>query len=234
MSAAHEEPASAKALLSAAPLFAELPESIVEAVAEQSSVRRFEAGETVFSPGQFDGAEFVYLASGLMRASRADPSSGNLVVETISHGSFFALALSVLQADALGLSGVTISAEAAADAVFIDVEAFRALVAQRPLLARRLLLHFAAASVGGGSHAGEAAPDRRVFAAVASLVRRDAVEGSWRIDKMPKHRDLADLANVAEADAASAVARLIASGVARREYPGLVIDDMAQLNRLAR
>lgn len=229
-----ERPASAKTLLTAAPLFAELPEAIIEAVADQSSVRRFEPGETVFSAGQFDGAEFLYLASGLMKASRADPANGSMVVETISQGSFFALALSVLPADAVGLAGVTISAEATADAVLIDAEAFRALVAQRPLLARCLLLHFAAASVGGASHAGEAAPDRRVFAAVASLVRRDAVEGSWRIGKMPKHRDLADLANVAEADAASAVARLIASGVARRDYPGLVIDDMAQLNRLAR
>ena len=34
--------------------------------------------------------------------------------------------------------------------------------------------------------------------------------------------------------AASAVAKLIQSGVARRDYPGLIIDDMAQLNRLAR
>lgn len=226
---------SAKVLLAAAPLLSELPEAIVEAVADLSSVRRFESGETVFTAGQFDGAEVLYLASGKMKASRADPAHGSMVVEAISPGSFFALALAVLPPEAVGLGDFSISAEETADAVLIDADALRALVAQRPLLARCLLQHFARASVGAGAAStAEAAPDRRVFAAIAAMVRRDAVEATWRIDKMPKHRDLADLANVAEADAASAVARLIVSGVARRDYPGLVIDDMPQLNRLAR
>lgn len=208
---------------------------IVEAIAEHSSVRRFERGETVFSAGQFDGAELLYLASGRFKASRADPASGSMVVEAIAPGSFYALALAALPADAVGLADVTISAEETSDAVLIDAEAFRGLVAQRPLLARCLLLHFAKASIGAyGASSEEAAPDRRVFAAIASLVRRSAVDATWRIDKMPKHRDLAELANVAEAAAASAVARLIVSGVARRDYPGLVIDDMAQLSRLTR
>ncbi len=230
-----ERSPAAKVLLAAAPLFAELPEAIIDAVAEQSSVRRFGRGETVFSAGQFDGAEILYLASGKMKASRADSASGSMIVEAISPGSFFALALAVLPPDAVGLADVSIAAEETADAVLIDAEAMHGLVAQRPLLARCLLQHFAKASVGtGAASAGEAAPDRRVFAAIAAMVRRDAVEATWRIDKMPKHRDLADLANVAEADAASAVARLIVSGVARRDYPGLVIDDMPQLNRLAR
>jgi CRP-like cAMP-binding protein len=227
---------AARTLLAGAPLFADLPEAIIEAIAEQSNLRHFERGEAVLSPGQFDGAEFLYLASGRLKASRADPATGSMVVESISQGSFFALTLAVLPADEAGFSNLTILAETAVDAVFVEVEAFRALVAQRPLLARCLLLHFARVAAGGGAgpQAAEASPDRRVFAAVASLVRRDAVEGAWRINRMPKHRDLAEIADVAEADAASAVARLIASGVARRDYPGLVIDDMAQLNRLAR
>lgn len=222
-------------MLAAAPLFADLPEAIIDSVAEQSSIRRFGQGETVFSAGQFDGAEILYLASGKLKASRADPASGSMVVEAITPGSFFALALAVLAPDAVGLSEVSISADETADAVLIDAEALRGLVAQRPLLARCLLQHFARASIKtGAAAADETAPDRRVFAAIAAMVRRDAVAAAWRIDKMPRHRDLADLANVAEADAANAVARLIVSGVARRDYPGLVIDDMAQLNRLAR
>ena len=204
---------AAKTFLSAAPLFADLPEAIVDAVTEQSSLRRFGSGETVFAAGQFDGAEILYLASGKMKASRADPARGSMVVEVITPGSFFALALAVLPPEAVSLSDVSISAEEAADAVLIDAEALRGLVAQRPLLARCLLQHFAKASAGAGAaSSGEAAPDRRVFAAIAAMVRRDAVDATWRIDKMPKHRDLADLAHVAEADAASAVARLIVSG----------------------
>ncbi len=50
---------------------------------------------------------------------------------------------------------------------------------------------------------------------------------------MPKHRELADEAGVEEALTAGAVASLIQQGVARRDYPGLVINDMARLNELA-
>jgi len=225
----------AETLLARAALFSELPRPIVQAIAETSSVRTVELGETIFTPGQFDGSELIFVASGRLKAVRADPTSGSMVVDFIVPGEFFALVLAVLPADAARFSGVTISAEATTNVVLIDAEALRGLVAQRPLLARCLLMHFAALSmVTGGASADEAAPDRRVFAAIAALVRRDAVHSVWRIEKMPKHRDLADIANVAEGEAAGAVARLISSGVARRDYPGLVIDDMAQLNRLAR
>jgi len=230
-----ENSPGAETLLARAALFGDLPPSIIQSISEISGVRRFGAGETIFSPGQFDGAELLYVASGCLRAVRADPASGSMVVELIAPGGCFALVLAVLSADVAQFSSLTLSTEAASEVVFIDADAFRALVAQRPLLARCLLMHFALASIATGeASAEEAAPDRRVFAAIAALVRRDAATSVWRIEKMPKHRDLADLAKVGESDAASAVARLISSGVARRDYPGLVIDDMVQLNRLAR
>lgn len=231
------QPESAHALLSNAAIFADLPKAIIEAVADASSVRRVGAGETIFAHGQFDGSELVFVADGRLKGTQADPETGAMMVESIGPGSFFALALAVVSPESTRLNGVTISADTDTTAVLVDAEAFRNLVAQRPLLARALLLHFARASLGAGTGAGavaEAAPDRRVYAAIAALVRRDAVAAAWRIDRMPKHRDLADLANVAEGDAANAVARLISTGVARRDYPGLIIDDMSQLNRLAR
>lgn len=220
-------------LLAGAPLFADLPAGDLDAVAQAAGARRFGAGETVFSTGQYDGSEIIYVASGAMKSAGADPRTGSMVVETIGAGAFFGLALAALPPEGCRLNEATITAEADTLAVFIDAEAMRALVAQSPMLARAMLLHFAKAALGGGS-AEESGPERRVFAAIASLVKRDAVAATWRIDRMPKHRDLADLAHVAESDAANAVARLIASGVARRDYPGLIIDDMGQLNRLAR
>lgn len=234
MSDNSEVSAAARDALSSCALFQGLSGAIVDQIGEHTSIRRFERGETIVSPGQFDGAELLFVAAGALKVTRADPANGSMVVETIAAGVFYALELGVLPLDAVRYAGVTISAESASEIAFIDAEAFRTLVAQRPLLARALLLHFANASIGAGASASEAAPDRRVFAAIASLVRRDAVEATWRIAKMPKHRDLADLAHVAENEAANAVAHLIASGVARRDYPGLVIEDMAQLNRLAR
>ncbi|MDZ7629621.1 MAG: cyclic nucleotide-binding domain-containing protein [Parvularculaceae bacterium] len=235
MSNPADQPAIAQTLLSEAAIFSDLPKAIIAAVAGAASVRRIEAGETIFAHGQFDGSELIFVADGRLRSTQADERTGSMMVESIGSGSFFALALAVVSPDLTRFSNVTIAAETDATVVFIDTEAFRNLVAQRPLLTRALLLHFARVSIGAGAGAAsEAGPDRRVFAAIAGLVRRDAVAATWRIDRMPKHRDLADLANVAEGDAANAVARLISTGVAKRDYPGLVIEDMAQLNRLAR
>ena len=59
------------------------------------------------------------------------------------------------------------------------------------------------------------------------------MSGGFCIKRMPKHRELADEAGVEESFAANAVATLIQEGVARREYPGLLIDDMSRLNQLA-
>ena len=80
----------------------------------------------------------------------------------------------------------------------------------------------------------ESSPERRIFAALLEYVERDAVNGDWRISRMPKHRELAEKAGVDEAATAGAIAQLIQDGVARRDYPGLVIEDMAQLSRLTR
>ncbi len=233
MSDSFQNSADVQGLVAGAALFADLPRSDVEAIAGIASLRRFGAGETVFSTGQFDGSELIFVASGALKSASADPRTGSMVVESIDAGAFFALALAAVPAEGCRFSEATITAEADCVAVFIDADAMRMLVAERPMLARALLLHFARSSAGAGA-AEESGPERRVFAAIAALVKRDAVSAAWRIDKMPKHRDLADLANVAEADAANAVARLIRSGVARRDYPGLVIEDMAQLGRLSR
>jgi CRP-like cAMP-binding protein len=233
LSKIHPISSDVRSLIAGAALFADLPPTDVKAIADIASLRRFSAGETVFSTGQFDGSELIFVASGALKSAFADPRTGSMVVESIGAGSFFALALAAVPAESRRFNDATITAATDAVAVFIDAEAMRALVSERPLLARALLLHFAHASAGGDG-VEEMGPERRIFAAIASLVKRDAVSAAWRIDRMPKHRDLADLANVAEADAANAVAHLIRSGVARRDYPGLVIEDMARLNRLSR
>jgi hypothetical protein len=95
--------------------------------------------------------------------------------------------------------------------------------------------YFARAIAAGSSRApqADASPERRVFAALMRYIERDAVKGDWRIPKMPKHRELAEASGVDEAAAAAAIAHLIQEGVARREYPGLVIEDMTRFGRFA-
>lgn len=225
--------AAAIAAIAAATPFGDLPEQVIASLAEASSVRRYLEGETVFAMGQFDGSEFLIVSSGTLKATHADQKSGSMLIEHVQAGDAFGLAYAVLGEDLRAPAGVSLTADRDCEIVAVDAAALRLVASQRPSLTRNLMLHFARKLLGDERVPEESSPERRVYAALAALIERDAVTAEWRIPKMPKHRELADRADVDEADAANAVARLIQSGVARRNYPGLIIDDMAQLGRLA-
>jgi len=227
------EPSIADAIASAAP-FSDLQMQILDALAAAASRRRYAAGETVFAIGQYDGSEFLVVQSGRLKASHVDPSSGSMIFEETPQGAIYGLAPAVVGGEADGAQSVTIVAERDSEVVAVDAQALRELASQRPSLTRALMLHFAGRLAGARAGAEESSPEQRVYAALCAYVERDAVTAAWRIARMPKHRELADRADVDEAVAASSVAKLIQSGVARRDYPGLIIDDIAQLNRLAR
>ncbi|MBB5517977.1 Crp/Fnr family transcriptional regulator [Amphiplicatus metriothermophilus] len=224
------------AALAAASPFADLPPAVVKAVAEISQARFYNAGEAVFSLGQYDGDEFFLVKSGRLKAASADPESGALLIDELPAGEFFGLAEAVVgEETAAGGRHLTLTAEIDSTVVAIDAAGFRAVVAQRPSLTRNLMLYFARA-LAATAQAGpvqDSAPERRVFAALLEYVERDAVSGLWRIPRMPRHRELAEKAGADEAATAGAIALLIQEGVARRDYPGLIIDDIAELNRLA-
>lgn len=224
----------AETIAAAAP-FADLPEQVVNALCSAAQMRAYAAGETVLAMGQFDGSEFMIVRSGKIKVSHADARSGAMLFEELGAGEIYGLAFAVVGADAAQLAGISLAAERDSTVVAVDAETLRELARERPSLTRSLMLYFARRLSGDQrSAAEESSPERRVYATLASYIERDTVTAEWRIPRMPKHRELADRADVDEAAAASAVARLIQSGVARRNYPGLIIDDIAQLNRLAR
>lgn len=214
--------------------FNNLPDAVLDAVNEIAELREYLAGEVVFALGQFDGGEFFLVRSGKLRASRADADSGSMLIEDFGKGQLFGLAEVVASDEDPRAGALTLSVEEDAELIAIDAGEFRSLVAQRPSLTRSLMQYFAAALVRASSpEAAESSAERRVFAALIEYVERDAISGDWRVPKMPKHRELAEKAGADETAAANAVAQLIQQGVARREYPGLVIADMAGLTRLA-
>lgn len=223
------------ASLTKAPPFDALPSVVLEAVAETAAPRRYHAGETVYSPGHFDGQEFLLVLRGRLKAAFSSPETGAMMIETIGAGEIFGLPEAMAEQDETGNDLLTLTAEEDCEAIAFDAEAFRAIVARRPLLARRLMRYFAAALIAAKrqSAPAELSAERRVFAALMEYVARDPVSGVWRVERMPRHRELGEKAGADEAATANAIARLIQDGIARRDYPGLVIDDIAQLNRLA-
>lgn len=221
--------------LTAFPVFQELPDAVIDSICQNSDRRHYDAGHTVFAAGQFDGGEFFVVVSGRMRCSIVDAGSGAMMIEDIGEGSIFGLELSLSEAATDKCEGISAMAESELCVIAIDAKAFRELAGQRPSLMRNIAAYFAAelAKIKFDPTQSEAAPHQRVYAALLQFVERDAATGQWRIAHMPKHRQLADQAGVEEAVTADAVASLIQEGVAQREYPGLIINDISRLNELA-
>ena len=223
-----------KALLQV-PLFQDLPPVVCGLLREACDYRRYEAGQTVFALGQYDGAEFFVVAAGRLRASIVDPSTGAMLVEEFGPRGVFGLETALSENSAETCERLAVTAEEPLSLIAVDADAFRKLAASRPSLMRKVASHLADEAVALRYNAAPAqtAPEQRVFAVLLEQVSRDPASGAWRIEKMPKHRELADRADVDETLAASAVATLIQEGVAQRDYPGLLINDMRRLNQLS-
>ncbi len=220
--------------IAAARPFSGLSDKIVDAVAQSAVARSYSAGQTVFSMGQYDGADAIVVARGVMRVSIIDAETGSVVVDDLGPNSAFAIDLTFCGAENSVFSRLSVTAEEELTLVFIEAEALRGLAGQRPSLMRNIARYFAE-ELGArrfNATTAQAAPQQRVFAQLLKFIERDNVQGLWRVPQMPKHRELADLADVEEGIAAGAVATLIQEGIAQRDYPGLIVNDMARLNEL--
>lgn len=233
----HIAPASSGPLdtLAGVPPFQDLPEAVLKLLCVHSERRTYVAGQTVFSLGQYDGAEFLVVLSGALRMSLTDAETGAMMIEDIGESGVFGLEIALAEPDPSLFQHIAVTAEKDCDVIVIDAAEFKTLAASRPSLMRNVAVYLGNALVTHRYRAASAhsAPEQRIYAALLECVTRDAVSGRWRIERMPKHRELADRAGVDEAAAAAAVAVLIQEGVAQRDYPGLVVNDMARLNQLA-
>ena len=215
--------------------FQDLPQPVHKILEESSDRRTYSAGQTVYSLGQYDGGEFFVVLKGKLKVSVLDAETGSMQIDEISENSIFGLEAVLTERPVEEFHRISVTADNDIDLIAIDAEAFRGLASSRPSLMRNIAMYFALQLSGlrFKTSTAQAAPEQRVFAALLKFVQRSAVNGDWRIDRMPKHRELADQAGVDEAIAASAVASLIQEGVAKREYPGLIVNDMQRLNQLA-
>lgn len=222
-------------LIGIVPPFADLPDTVAGAIAEVSQLRNYSQGETIYSLGQYDGGEILVVVEGSIKATLADPETGAMIINVIASTEVFGLAAAIAGTEEADAEQLTLTAEQDAKIVALDVEAFRVIVAQRPSLTRNLMHYFAKGLSGARFQrdSQESSPERSIYAALMEYVERDAITANWRIVKMPKHRELAEKVDTDEALVASAVAQLIQDGVVERDYPGLIISDITQLNKLA-
>lgn len=215
--------------------FQDLPDAVLSLLYDHSERRSYSAGQTVFSLGQYDGGEFLVVLSGGLKVSVADGATGAMLIEDVPEAGVFGLEIALSEPDPSLFQQIAVTADQDSDLIVIDAAEFKSLAAGRPSLMRNIAIFLAQQlfSQRFRTLAPQSAPERRIYSVLLECVARDAVSGLWRIARMPKHRELADRAGVDEADAAAAVAALIQDNVAQRDYPGLIVNDMARLNQLA-
>jgi len=216
--------------------FADLPEKIIAMIAQNSDFRECIEEETVLASGEYDGTLFYVVCEGGLKVSQLNEVTGEMQIVTYRKGQSFGLAAAVCGRIEDLNSQITLSAGGAGtEIIIIESERFREIVLQRPTLSRVLMQYFAESIVDqevGVPREIESAATR-VFEQLLKIIERDNVSEVWRISKMPKHRELAELAGVEESEAAAAIAEIIQAGVVKREYPGLIIEDISKLNQLA-
>ncbi len=215
--------------------FQGLPEAVLDLLCEHSEQRSYSAGQTVFSLGQYDGGEFLVVLAGGLRVSVTDGASGAMLIDDVGRHETFGLEVAMADPDPTVFQQVAVNAASDCELIVIDAAEFKTLAGGRPSLMRNIAIYMAEqlALRKFRAEATKAAPTQRVYDALIKRIERDALTGQWRINQMPKHRELADQAGVDETVAAGAVATLIQDGIAQRDYPGLVINDMPRLNQLA-
>lgn len=223
------------AALSASPLFEGLPAAVMMRLEESSERRHYGAGHTVFSMGQYDGEEFLVILSGVLQLNIMNPETGEMMIEEFVTGQVFGLEAALCDETEAICPRLAVTAQEDAEVLAIEIEAFRKLAAARPSLMRNIAYCLArdTAALRYNRSPAQTPPEQRIFAALMDHVSRAPMTGEWRIEKMPKHRELAERAGVEETEAAAAIASLIQDGVARRDYPSLIINDIRQLNNLA-
>ena len=226
---------SVEEALQRAPLFRDLPPVVLKRLRESSERRHYEAGQTVFSLGQYDGSEFFVILSGLLRLNIVHADSGEMVIEDFEARSIFGLEAALCEESEDICRSLAVSAHQDLEVLALDMDSFRKLAGARPSLMRNIAGYLARETVSlrYKTPPAKAAPEQRVFAALLDFVEHEPSSGAWRIERMPKHRELAEIAGVDEPLAAGAVASLIQGGVAQRDYPGLIINDIRRLNELS-
>ncbi|MEM6414591.1 MAG: cyclic nucleotide-binding domain-containing protein [Pseudomonadota bacterium] len=213
--------------------FSDIDEDCIQNLKELASLRSYNAGETIAAADQFDGSEFLLLLCGNIDVATLDLHTGAMFLDQIVAPDTIGLAQSI--ADSLSAdneTGLTLTASSEVTVAAIEVSSFLDLVKEEPCLSYSLMKSFARRLARRPRTIDpQVASDQRIFAILCEQV--DYLDGHWRISPMPKHRDLAELAQVSEEEAAAAVAKLIRDGVASRDYPSLIVNDIEAMKRLA-
>lgn len=216
--------------LDVVPLFGELAPKKRESLLEMCTTRRYAGGDVIVPAGQGSTGEVAFVLEGAVRVGAPLGEHGRIAYEDLGPGGYYG-ALSALD-PRLPLGSVM----AREDSVLAIIPAaeFVKILSQNAKACVTLLRDLAARLSATNDRQEAQATGNHIQRIYGELLRlaEPASEGTWLINPMPKHREIADRADTSEESAASAIAHLIRVGLARRKYPALEILDRAKIREL--
>ncbi len=215
--------------------FCDLPSNVKEQLAATAVRHDFSPSETIATSQQFDQSEVFCIVKGRVKQTDVSSKDGNITVE--EHGSGNVIGMEHVLGECHEMTTQTeLVAITQTTAIMIESDTIRNLVMLNPPAARVFLSVLARKMIAVKSEAytGEDT-QKRIFHSLFDMVRKDVSNGKtiYSIAQMPKHKELSECAGVSEIDAAEAVAYLISEGIAKREYPGLIIQDYLKFKNLS-
>jgi len=221
-------------------ILSDLPRKELALLASECEWRDMAREEIVISTssgGTLDGVVFV--VSGAVRLAQPNGLTGQVDYMDVGAGGQFG------EMAVFGIpdTELTVIAKESGVLAILPQSRFAELLTREESVSRALLVQYAhrLRSVRDAGQE-EAAPSRelsgeqRVYGELISLaeprVGREDEAGGLFVARLPRHRELANRLSTTEEVVARAIAELVRSGVAVREYPGLLIRDEQALRHL--
>lgn len=218
--------------LSRVKLFAGMPADALNAVEEQCRWVKVGPKQTVVA--RDDRAEqVVFVVAGTIRVIGYSGEGDEAPLGDVSAGELFG-DLSAINSDE---RSAEIVGESDGLVAIMSGEAFRSVLMDHPPIAVRHVEELADAikvRTGDGGSGSKLSSRQRVFAELIQLAVPNPVgDGSWLIDKVPNHDEIASRSGTEKNEVAMAIGTLARDGIIERKHRTLVIRDHPRLTMLA-
>lgn len=216
---------------SALDIFADLSTDHLKLFENAQECVSYTAGDSVVASGQHDGTLLYGIANGIARIVRPAVQVGDFDVREAGEGDVIGLAECLAFREPMP-SSMAVTALTDIDVVLLDRDLLLRILTDKPAIMAHFLSftarHWLAATAPGEA---DSHVSTRIHRHLASLAERDG--DVFVIAEMPRHAQLAEECGVTGRDAAATIATLIDKGIVRRDYPSLVIENIAALRASA-
>ena len=214
-------------------LFSGLPKDLRHAIEERCRWTTVGNGQVIRK--RDDSARNVYfVTSGTVRVVGYGDDGAEYALGDVTAGKAFG---ELTPVDGDGCSAHVVSDGECVIGV-LSGQDYRAILAELPSLTLRLAEELAAhvrTIVASNSGKQQVSPRQQVFAELVQLAAPNPIgDGSWLIEAMPNHDELATRSGTEKTDVAMAIGTLARDGIIERKHKTLVVRDHPRLRMLAK